>query len=133
MLPFNIVAGVVSSILSMVLGFIWYGPMLFADAWMKESKLTAKEIGNGPGMGYLLTMVAAFIMALTTSALVHMLNIRDVANGIGFGLMVGLGYVATTLATNYIFGLRSMKLYLIDAGYQVINIVIAAVVAVLIF
>lgn len=132
MLQINFLAALVSAIFSMILGFMWYGPMLFSNLWMKESGLTDADVKNGPGIGYLLTMVAAFVTASVTSLLVHMLHITDVGQGALLGLTLGLGYVATTFASNYIFGQKSFKLYLIDAGYQIINIVGAGVITTLI-
>lgn len=128
----NIVAVVIAGVLSMVLGFLWYGPMLFANAWMKEIGLTPEKIGSGPGIGYALTFVAALVSAAVTSLLVHRLGITKVEDGAFFGVLVAVGYMGTTFASNYIFGQKSMKLYLIDAGYQFFNILIAALVATLI-
>ena len=34
---------------------------------------------------------------------------------IGFG--IGLGFIATSIGVNYLFARKSLKLFLIDAGY----------------
>ena len=132
MLPFSVVAVLVAGVFSMVLGFIWYGPMLFAKSWMKEVGLSEKDMKGGPGIGYLVTFVAALGQAAVTGVLVHLLNVTDIAQGATVGLLVGVGYVATTFASNYIFAQKSGKLYFIDAGYQVLNVMAAAIIATLI-
>lgn len=127
----NLLAALAVSISNMVLGFIWYGP-LFAKTWMKEVKLTEREIGNGPGIGYLITMIAAFIMGAVTTILVNKLGITQVIDGAALGALVGVGYAGTTFATNYIFARKSFKLFAIDAGYQTLAIILAGVIATLI-
>lgn len=127
----NFIAVIVSGVLSMVLGFIWYGP-LFAKLWMRENKFSAEDVGNGPGVGYLLTFIASMVTAAVTSLLVHRLGVTQVIDGAALGLLLGVGFVATTFLTNYIFSQKSFKLYAIDAGYQVIYILIASVVTTLI-
>jgi hypothetical protein len=131
-MPFNLVAVLAVGIANMVLGFLWYGPMLFANRWMKESKLTMEDIGNGPGIGYLLTFLASLVMGAATSFLVGALNITDPLQGLALGLILGIGYVGTSFLSTYVFGQKSWTLYFIDAGYQVTAITIAGLLATLI-
>lgn len=127
----NIIAVIVIGVVSMLLGFVWYGP-LFANAWMEGVGLTKDDVKTGPGVGYLITFIAAMLMAATTSQLVHMLNVSNWVDGLALGALLGVGYVATTFATNYIFAMKSLKLYMIDAGYQVLLITLAGMIATLI-
>lgn len=124
----NYTAALLSAIASMVLGFLWYSPLLFATAWMTELELSAEDIKSGPGIGYLITFIAAFIMAAVTSILVNQLEVNSPQNALLFGLMISIGYIATTFASNYIFSQKTLKLYLIDTGYQVLNVILAAVI-----
>jgi uncharacterized membrane protein len=126
----NFLAVLLSGVANMVIGFVWYGP-LFSKAWMKEVGLSEKEIGSGPGMGYLYTFIAALVSAAVTSLLVNRLGTTAVLDGAFLGLLLGVGYVATTFASNYVFAQKSVRLYLIDTGYQVLAIVAAAVIATL--
>jgi multidrug transporter EmrE-like cation transporter len=127
----NYFAILLCGIASMVLGFIWYGPILFGNVWMKEIGLSEKEINAGPGIGYFLTFLAALLMAVVTSVLLSQLGVTELSKAIQYGLLLGLGYVGTTFASNYIFGRKTLKLYLIDAGYQVLNVTIAAIIVTL--
>lgn len=117
--------------MNMVVGFFWYGPVL-GKLWMREVGLTEEDIKDGPGVGYLYTFLAALVAAAVTSLLVHRLGITQILDGAFFGLLVGVGYVGTTFLSNYVFAQKSRLLYLIDAGYQITVIVVAAVISTLV-
>jgi hypothetical protein len=36
MIQFNFLTTAVAALIPLVIGFIWYGPLLFKKAWMKE-------------------------------------------------------------------------------------------------
>lgn len=127
----SILAVIIIGVLSMALGFVWYGP-LFGKPWMKEVGFTEEDIKNGPGVGYLFTFIAAMVMGAVTSLLVHLFNITALADGAAFGALVAIGYIGTSFATNYIFTDKSLRLYLIDFGYQGLFVVLASIVATLV-
>lgn len=130
-MPINFLAVLLVGVANMAIGFVWYGP-LFANAWMKELGITEDDIKGGPGIGYFYTFIAALVMGAITSLFVHFFGITDLATGALFGLMLGVGYVATSFASNYVFTQKSLKLYLIDTTYQVLAIVAAGAITTLI-
>lgn len=128
---FNIFAALATGVASMVIGFIWYGP-LFSKMWMKEVGLSEKEVENGPGAGYAIAFASSTFLGSVMSYLVIRFGIMSALEGAMFGLIIGLGFVFTTFTTNYIFARRSLKLFAIDAGYQTLLVVVAGLIAVLI-
>lgn len=44
------------------------------------------------------------------------------------GFIVGLGFIATSFGVNYLFAQRSMKLWLIDAGYVTVQFTVMGLV-----
>jgi len=52
----NVYAILVAAIVPMVLGFIWYNPILFGNVWMRESGITEEKMKSGnmavTGFGY---------------------------------------------------------------------------------
>ena len=42
-------------------------------------------------------------------------------DGLGVGFVVGLFFVATSFGINYAFARRSLKLWMIDAGYHIVQ------------
>jgi hypothetical protein len=121
----NYLAVIAAGVLSMVTGFIWYGP-LFSKAWMKEIGKTAEEIGDGPGIGYLITFVSALVRAFVVAILVSLMNTSGIQNGLLLGLGIWVGFVFTTFLTNYIFAGKSYKLLAIDSGYFLVDLLLAS-------
>ena len=63
----NWIAVIVAALVPMVIGFIWYNPMLFGNAWMKASGMTEEKMkgGNMPvifGVSFVLSLLLAMYM-----------------------------------------------------------------------
>jgi hypothetical protein len=117
----NWVAMVLAAIVGFALGAIWFVP-LFGKAWDREAGVTEaiKQAGNKPlifGGAFLLYLFMAFILGHTLATYGNpglRLSIL-IANG------VGLGFVAPAFGVSYLFAHRSLKLFLMDAGYWILT------------
>lgn len=147
-MDFNIPAILVAAIVPMVLGFIWYGPMLFQKAWMKESGVTEEKMkgANMPvifGISLLLSVVLAFF---TQFLVVHEMGVvgmtegqldgetvkafitewsgkyRSFGHGALHGAFAGIMFVFPVMATNGLFERKSWKLTFINAGYWTVSL-----------
>lgn len=112
----NMLAVLVAGLLSMVIGFVWYGP-LFAKDWMQEVGVNEKDLRKGPGMGYLLTFIGALVEAYVLAHFVDYAYASTAIEGMVTALWLWMGFVAYAIGVNYIFAKRSFKLWTIDAGY----------------
>jgi hypothetical protein len=122
----NLLAVLVAAIATMVVGFLWYSPLLFAKAWMKEmgydpndkAKTEEMKKSAGPAYGgsFLASLVTAFILAL----FLHWLRVESLHFGLMVGFHVWLGFVATVQFTSALFTKQSMKLFGINTGYQLV-------------
>ena len=113
----NYLAVLVAGLLSMVIGFGWYSLSVFGKTWMKETKLTMKDIGKGPGPGYALVTVGSLLQAYVLAHFVDFTNSTTALEGAQTGTWLWVGFVATAYAATYVFSQKSLKLWMIDAGY----------------
>src|SRR5688500_12597676 len=104
----NYLAGLVAGLLSMVIGFVWYGP-LFANAWVKESKLSKKDIGNGPGPGCAFVTVTSLIQAYVLALFVDFTNATAWMDGAVTVTWIWIGFVATSYTATYVFSKKSLN------------------------
>ena len=115
----NWLAVVASALSAFVLGWLWYGP-LFGNAWQTLSGLSDEDIQQGNpakiyGGAFALNLFAAFGMGM----IMQLHPAPDLDSGLAVGSLIGLAFVATNFGINYLFAMRPLRLYLIDAGYMV--------------
>jgi len=110
----------------MVVGFLWYSPLLFAKPWMREmgydpnDKAKTQEMQKSAGPAYAGSLVASFVSAFTLALILHGLKGEDLHFGIMASFHIWLGFVATVQFTSALFMKHSMKLFAINTGYQLV-------------
>jgi Protein of unknown function (DUF1761) len=116
----NFAAVIIAALSSFAVGGLWYSPLMFAVAWMKECDLTeeqAKRASMGRIFG--LSALAALVMAFNLAAFIG--PKASLSFGLFAGAATGIGWVAMSLGVIYLFEQRSLRLWLIDSGYQVVS------------
>ena len=116
----NIWAIITAAVASLVLGGLWYSPMLFGKAWQREVGLSDEELAKGNmavilGSTLVLCFVASFVFAM-------FLGPRPpLALGLGAGFSAGLCWVSASFGINYLFERKSFKLFAINGGYHTLQ------------
>lgn len=116
----NFVAVIAAAVLGFVIGGLWYSPALFSRLWAREAGMDESRLhGRNMAVVFGLALVCNLVMALNLAAFIG----RGATAGFGAfaGLAAGLGWVAMALAVVYLFEARSIKLWLVNAGYQVVQ------------
>jgi hypothetical protein len=128
-LPTSWLAFIVALVVTQVLGFLWYGNMLFAKPWMKAIGKTEKQLQaeSNPTV-YVYSVVGAAIMLLVLVNVLRWAGATEPAAAIGVAILIWLGFVATASMMNTVFENRSRSLWVIDNGYHLVNIIIASVI-----
>jgi hypothetical protein len=117
----NWLSALVAALTGFVIGSLWYDAPLFQKAWMQLTGIT-KEQGakaNVPltfGGAYVLNVVGAVGLA----AIFGPERVGALCGAL-YGAFAGLFFIATGLGVIYLFEMRPLKLWLINAGYQVVN------------
>src|SRR5882762_5675897 len=116
----------VASVATMVIGFLWYSPLLFARPWMvlmgydPDDKAKLAEMQKGAGKLYGISFVASLVAAFVLSKIIFGLAINSPLYGLKVGFAVWLGFVATVQLTDSLFSKKPAKLFLINTGYQLV-------------
>ncbi len=114
----NWLAVLVAALAGFALGAIWYGPLL-GKAWMRESGVTEAQTKAGnPAQIYGTTLLLNLITA--TSLALFIGPDGTLQSGLFAGFMAGATFIATAFGVVYLFEFRSLKLWLINAGYWVV-------------
>jgi len=116
-LHFNVFAIVTAALVTFAVGGLWYSPILFAKAWMRECGLSEEQARSAPlGRVFGLSALAALVMSANLAAFLG--DKATLSFGLFAGAATGIGWVAMSLGVTYLFEQRSLKLWLIDSGYQ---------------
>lgn len=123
----NFIAVFVAALSMFLIGGLWYSPALFGKAWLKalgqeESFLSSGNKGVIFGGAFLLSLIMAFNLAGFVS------GYESWTWGLLGGALAGFGWVAMAMGMIYLFERRSLKLWLINAGYLVLSFVVMGVI-----
>lgn len=121
----NVWAVLVAAVSAFVLGGLWYSPMLFGTRWNLDAGMT-RDKGGHPGRVF----GVAFVFALIAAAAFAWFLGPDpsVRDALQKALVVGAAFVATSFGINYQFANRPVTMWLIDAGYHLMQFVLYALV-----
>ncbi len=120
----NLLAILVGAISTVVVGFLWYSPILFAKPWMREmgydlnDKVKVKEMQKSAGPAYFAAFIASLVSAFILALFFHEMHVQSIHFGLLVAFHVWLGFVATVQLTGALFMKQSMKLFGINTGYQ---------------
>lgn len=135
----NYLAVIIAAVAGWVVGAVWYGAL--AKPWVAAQGKTVEEIkqrqqekGAAAYVPYGIAFVAELVMAWILAGVIGHLGPGQVTirNGVVSALFVWIGFVATTVGVNNMFGMRKPMLTVIDAGHWLaVLIVMGAVIGVM--
>ena len=117
------------ALLSLVLGFVWYGP-LFGRKWIEINELSPddlakreamqKEVGPLYAVQFILSLLQIYILA-------HFVQGWSEVSGVESAAWIWLGFVMPTIAGLAMWNAKPAKvkwtLFLISSGYQLLSFV----------
>lgn len=149
-MEFNFIAIIVAALVPLIVGFIWYNPKVFGNAWMQASGMTEEQIkGGNMAKIFGLSLLFAFLLAFMLPTLVNhqmaavSLTGGDVENalpsfqafmddygdafrtfkhGVLHGVLAGIFIALPILGTNALFERKSAKYILINSGYWIVTL-----------
>lgn len=135
----NYVAILVAAIVSMVIGFAWYSPMILGKPWMKlkgytqESlKAAQKEMGKLYGLSFILALVTAYVLSHVMTLSEAFYGYERLQVGLTTAFWMWLGFIMPVQLTDQIFGEKKWQLFGINTGYQLLALLAMGVVIALI-
>src|ERR1700744_3598375 len=94
----NIWSILAAAIATMVIGFLWYSPLLFARPWMlamgydPDDKAKIKEMQKGAGKNYAVSFLASLLSAFVLGKIIDAATVDTALYGMKFGFAVWLGF-----------------------------------------
>lgn len=150
-MEFNFLAILVAALAPIILGFLWYNPKLFGNAWMREAEMTEEKMKSGNmAVIFVITLVLSVILSfflqnLTTHqmgafalaqgelgetetylAFMEEFNneFRSFKHGALHGVLAGITLIFPVIAINGMFERKSWKYIFINSGYWIVCLAI---------
>jgi hypothetical protein len=122
----NWLAAVAAGILGFFPGAVWYSPLMFLKPWQADAGIS----GHGGGMGMAARLGLGLLMSLIAALLFAMLVGPNptLFHSVKFGLVVGVGFITTAFAIQYLFEGKTLRLTLINGGYHTVQFLIYGIV-----
>tara|TARA_Y100000310_G_C20084205_1_gene535268 strand:- start:141 stop:539 length:399 start_codon:yes stop_codon:yes gene_type:complete len=121
----NYVSILIASVLSFVVGMLWYSPALFGNKWAKLAgvsmgKAKKKSMGSSMLLGFISTLVLAYVFQY----LIETLGYIGAAAGATLGFWLWLGFLATSLIGGVLWEGKSWSLYVLNSAYWLVNLLV---------
>lgn len=113
----NHLAVLVCAIANLALGALWYSPLLFYKAWLRETGLNEESLAKpSPVKTYGLAFLFALVMSYNLAFFLGD-DQTTAAWGGTAGFLAGFGWSALSFAIIALFERRSWKYIFINGGY----------------
>ena len=124
----NIWAVIVSAVVSMGIGAIWYSKALFGNTWMALTGQTSMNPDASKGMWklylgqFIATLVTTFILART----LFLSQTAGVAYSMIMAFWLWLGFVAAVTIGMVLWDRKPFKFFAITAGCTLVSLLVSA-------
>jgi len=114
----NVWAVLLAAFVYLIIGSLWYSPLLLGNAWMKLIGFTEEDFKSSKPiwMIMLITYIFAFLAAFSLSMFLGPES--DAAFGAIAGALVAVFWITTSKASNVLYENQSVKLWLLHAGFD---------------
>jgi len=126
MQPVPIHAGpfIVAVLVKIVVGALWYSPLLFLKEWQRLTGVTDEAMKGGMAKGMITWIVGALLMTFVLAHAVFYAGARGFGTGAAVGFFNWLGFILVVLLDDWAAAKRPLKLLAINAGANLVALVI---------
>ncbi len=128
----NWVAVVLAAVAYNAVGYAWYSDALFGKQWRKESGVSKSAMSDSSKMGRMMAMMAvsSLLISYVLSVIYSVFQASDIGAALTGAFWVWLGFIASVMLNSVTYEGKSWNYYAINAGYQLVGIMVAGVVLV---
>jgi hypothetical protein len=130
----NWLAVAVAFIVFFVVGAVWFGPKTFYPVWARLMNLSTTEGLGRHGMAFVFgfTALAALVQVVALASVIYFVGEATApvgpAGGALTGLLVGLGLTAAGSLSHRLFAGHGVRVWLIEAGGDILALTLAGLV-----
>ena len=120
----------VTALIVIVIGALWYSPVLFGRIWMRLSGIDEKKIAASKRQGmiksYILALVGTILLLYVVAHFILYLKVSSVGDSFQFAFWMWVGLIAPTHLGIVLWEGKPLALYLITVGYYLVALLVAS-------
>lgn len=130
MVEVNYVAVLFAAISTMLVGSVWYTPVVFGKVWMKlakvkaDKKMTAMQTTKLFGLTFVASLVSAYVLAHVAYLSNQFFDNTFSQDTLSTAFWLWLGFVAARLLTHDLFEGRPGKLTFLNLSHEFVTVMV---------
>lgn len=125
----NFWAILVCIISNMVIGALWYSPVLFGNVWLKLIGKKPEDISKeDANKSMMLSIIPAALSIIFLALTLAFVNASTILDALIISTLMSLGFIGMSALNLVLFEGRSFKLMVLNVGYSFVAFNIAAVI-----
>jgi sugar phosphate permease len=122
----NFYAVLVATLVSVVIGVIWYSPKVLGDIWAKELGKKQSELTSS-GFTYSVNIIFEILSTLSLAYILAFSGAETVNGALKIAGLISVVILAIA-AKQYLFSKTSIRLLAIDFGYPIACLFVSAII-----
>jgi hypothetical protein len=122
--PIHALPFIVAVLVKIVIGFLWYSPLLFLRQWQQLSGVSDEAMKGGMAKSMATWIIGALIMTFVLAHAVYYAGAKSAALGAAVGFVNWLGFIFVVQLDAWAADKRPFKLVAINTGNHLIGLVI---------
>jgi len=121
-IPIHLAPLAAAALTRMVIGALWYSPLLFLRAWQRVSGVSEAEMNAGIARAVVVDLIGSLIMAFVLLHAVKYAGAATAPQGMAVGFFNWLGFVAVVTIGTVTYLRKPFQLFLIQNGYLLLSL-----------
>jgi hypothetical protein len=122
--PIHAVPFLVATLVKIVIGWLWYSPLLFLRQWQQLSGVTDEAMKGGMAKGLATWIIGALVMTFVLAHAVYYAGAHSALLGAVVGFMNWLGFILVVQLDTWAADKRPFKLVAINGGNHLVGLVL---------
>ena len=115
----NYIAVLIASIVVIIVGFLWYSPLLFGNQWVKLQEKKKEAIKGPSKQTFFLVPITTLIGTWVIALLLTIIEEPSLCSTLMIAFLVAL-FTSIKIGMNHLFEFRPIGYYLITIGHHIV-------------
>lgn len=120
---YNFLAIAAGTVVNMVIGALWYSPLLFARRWEQLTNVDMSKTNN-PTLAMIAMLVMSVLTAFALFAVVSYSGASNAVQGALIGALVAGGFIATNHVNLVAFERRPIQLFVLNNANTLLSMAV---------